>query len=421
MPLAELSLQKSVFSFALILPFAIAMLVYFIIIKIRYSQLELMDLLVLLFIICIPLKIAWSTFYTLLLCFYGIINAFLKHRVNFGNPISYSFIALLLVLLIFGRPTDYSSIEKQLSLLFFAIISATITLPKSKIYTYYVHFFIIFNAIMVVSGISFLISLDEFYGVGIIDYFRDIKSYSINVRKWFYYDHAAFLSFFGLIGMPFAHNLYKEKSIALNLVWLFHILLFSFIALAGTRICLLLYAIFLANMLCSNWRIRRRIIINLSIYTLFAIILTLNIQKVDPSRSQLWSVSWEAIKEKPLFGYGLNNSNAIINDMHYIHKAGFSSALDLNHSHNQFLTFLLEIGFIGLAALVAIIGIVFYKAKLLKNETFILFLIGLGYMFLTESILETSKPIYVVCFLLLLISTAKDQINDSFQGPNQIS
>ena len=421
LPLAELSLHKSIFPFALMLPFAIVLLIYFIIIKLRYSHSGLLDLLVLLFVICIPLKIAWSTFCTLLLCFYGIINAVLRQRINYKNPITYSFIALLLVLLIIGRPDDYSSVEKQLSLLFFAVISATLTLPKSKIYEYYVHLFLFFNAIMVVSGISFLISLDDFYGVGIIDYFKDIKNYSINVRKWFYYDHAAFLSLFGLIGIPFAHSLYSEKKIDIKLIYLYHILLFSFIALAGTRLCLFLYGIFLANMLFPKWNIRRRVIINLSVYALFTTLLVFNIEKIDKSRYQLWSVSWEAIKEKPLFGYGLNKSNDIINNMHYINKAGFSSTLDLNHSHNQFLTFLLEIGFIGLAAIVAILGFVTYKANLFKNRTFILFLIGLGYMFLTESVLETSKPIYVICFLLLVITTLKDQLNASCQSPNQIS
>ncbi|PCJ97709.1 MAG: hypothetical protein COA50_04520 [Flavobacteriaceae bacterium] len=403
LPLAELSLQGPTYTMVLLSPFIIFLLVFLINIRKQYKVTTL-EVLILLFIICIPLKIAWTTFCTILLCAYGLFSAINNKKLLFRNPFFYGFIGVFCLLVFFGRPSSFSIIDKQLSLLLFAFISTTIFFPKYKVYRYYVFTFFILNAIMLASSICFLFWFNDFYGLEIADYFINIKDYSDNIRGWLYYDHAAFLSFFGLVGLLFAHKLYERKEMDLKLVYSYHILLFLFIVLVGTRICLGLYVVFLVNLL-TNWSNKKRILINTLLYVIFGSLLIFNIQKIDLNRYHLWNVSWEAIKDNPLFGYGLGKSNAILHNRYFIDKANFLSPLDLNHSHNQYITFLLEIGFVGLTVVIAGIAYFVYITKLYKNTVAVLFMFGLGYMFLTESILQTSKPLYVICFLFTFLTS----------------
>src|SRR5690606_41733303 len=64
---------------------------------------------------------------------------------------------------------------------------------------------------------------------------------------------------------------------------------------------------------------------------------------------------------------------------------------------------LLEIGLVGTLALIILLSWFLYKGKYYKDDTLVLFVLGLSYMFLTESVFETSKPMYVICFLFLVI------------------
>jgi len=406
-PLGELVMQKSSYSIVLILPFLVLLLLF----KRHYLSKGTLDFLVLLFIFCIPLKIAWTTFITILLCLFGLLSTFLKKKNNIKNTTSYVFVGMFLLLIVFGQPDSFSLIEKQLSYLMFALIGVTLSFSKFKIYKYYVLFMLVLNAIMVVSAISFLLWFNDFYALDTINYFEDIKKYDGNVRKWFYYNHAAFLSFFGLIGVLFSHKLYDRKELDIKLLSLYHVFLVLFIILVGTRICLLIYVVFLFN-LVVKLNNKKRIFINTTFFAVFALLLVFYIQEADVNRYRLWSISWEAIKEKPFFGFGLGQSNNILHNEVFIDRAGFSVPYRLNHSHNQFLTFLLEIGSIGALVMFGTFILFLSKTKMYRDVTFLLFILGLGYLFMTESVLQTSKPLYVISFLFLII-TSKDFLNDT--------
>jgi O-antigen ligase len=266
---------------------------------------------------------------------------------------------------------------------------------------------LVLNAVIVASGISFLLWFHEFYSFGVLDYFKEIKIYSGHVRDWLFYDHAAFISFFGLVGMLFAHRLFQNKELDRKFLFLYHIILLLCIILVGARIGLLIYMIFLMNLVLQCGGVRR-LLINSLLFVVFSAMLVFNIHKIDQNRYHLWSVSWEAIREKPWFGHGLGASNGLLHDSLYIKRAGFSEALELNHSHNQFITFFLEIGLLGFIMTTLILGYFLYRTGHYKNTSLMLFLFGLGYIFLSESILETSKPLYIICFLFLILTSHSD-------------
>lgn len=363
----------------------------------------ILGVLTLLFILCIPLKIAWTTFCTILLCIYGIYLLIKEKRTDRKSNLFIFYICIFSFFILFGRPSELSLMNIQLALPLFAILSVSVIYKSIDAHLKnYVFFFLLFNAIILTAGINFLLWFHNFYGLGIMDYFSEIKIYSGNVREWLFYDHAAFLSYFGLVGLLFANELYKQSKIPKEIYYLYNILMFLFIIVVGARIALLVFLVFRINFILKLRPITR-ITLNGIIFGAVASLLYLNIDKIDLNRYHLWSVSWEAIKERPWFGYGLETSNAILHDPRFMERAGFSIPLNLNHSHNQFLTFVVEMGFIGTFCFFAALVYFLYKERLFSNTTMVLFVYGLGYIFLTESILQTSKPLYVICFLFLLI------------------
>lgn len=404
-PLSELVLESKIKTFlimALILPFTIFFTFYFLL-YVKKTQLKILDILLFLFIVCIPLKIAWTTFITLLLCLYGFLIAIKRGKIVYKTPIFFGFLLMFSLLVLFGRPLSFSSIDKQLSLLLFAFVSITVWIPKFKIYKYYIFSFASLYAIMLASGLSFLFFFKDFYALDIGDYFKEIKSYNGNIRRWLYYDHAAFLSFFGLAGMILAQELLNKRKMDKKWVYVYNLLLILFIILSGSRVSLLIYGVLLFNSLIKL-DLKYRIFANMSIYVIFAFTLTLYIKTIDTIRYHLWFVSWEAIKKKPLFGYGLGQSKRVLQSTYFNDRPVSSTLPELNHSHNQFLTFFIEVGFIGFFVLSGIFALFLYRTKLYKSTSMVLFLFSLGYVFLTESILNTSKPLYVLCFLFLILA-----------------
>ncbi|TLP80757.1 O-antigen ligase family protein [Maribacter sp. ACAM166] len=400
-PLVEITIDKKEYALFLLTPFIILLILYLTLVKKKTTP-NITEILCLIFIICIPLKIAWTTFIAILLVIYGLYDTKVNKRELVSKPLVFLFLGYFCVLLFFGRPSDLSDIDMQLGLLLWAIIGATIRMPKEKIYKYYIMTFTVINAIVITSGIGFLYWFNELYGLQLTDYFHDIKLYSRDVRGWLYYDHAAFLSFFAIIGLLFLHELYQQKKVNRTVVCLYHILLVAFVLITATRIGLIIYLLVLLNVLVSlNYRLR--LLVNTAALGIFSFFLFLKIESIDSSRAILWQNSWEVIKFNPFLGHGVGQSNQMLQTA-YIGKDNIGlPVLELNHSHNQYLTYLLELGFIGSFALMLGLVFVLHKTKQYKNKNLIIFLFATSFLFLTESALQTSKPLYVLSFLLILV------------------
>lgn len=368
-----------------------------------FSKLKLLDILCFVFILCIPLKIAWTTFIALLICAYTIVLGVRDKKFDFKNPDALILVAFFLVLLIFGRPSSIKVIDHQLALIIFYVVIASARFNWQLVSRFYIYFIVVLNSALVTSGILFLISFKEVFGLGVSEYFLKIKTFSGNIREWLYYDHAVFLTFFGLVGLLFIKELVGFKKESKGLVLCYHILLLSTIVLVGARISLFIYLAFIVNISIEP-KPKSRILANTGVFLAVLVLLFSFISSIDQIRSGLWAVSWEAIKEKPLLGYGLGSSDQVIHQEDIMQIAQTQVPILLNHSHNQFLTFLLEVGFIGTLLLVLFIMIYLKQGKRYKGITMVLFIFGLCYVFLTESILQTSKPLFVLCFLFAIIT-----------------
>jgi O-antigen ligase len=408
-PLVEFTLNKKHYTFFLLIPF----IVLGIITLIYYNEefkFDLKQLLLFAFIACIPLKIAWTTFFAVLLCIYGTITSIKSKNTQKDWKLASFFIVYFLVLIIVGRPSSISDFDMQLGLFLWALIVLTIKSSKIKTQKYYIVFLMFFHVIITASAISFLLNFNQFYGFQLADFFQNMKLYSRDIRNWLYYDHAAFLSFFGTIGILFLHKLYKQRELKTVTVVIYHLFLISFIFITATRIGFVIYLFIVMNVLASLTT-RARLILNTTFFGIFATTLIYNIHNIDPDRAILWNTSWSIIKERPFFGQGLGQSNEAL-------LAAFNSRgniglplLELNHSHNQYLTYVLELGFLGVAILFLSFFLFLLWSKQLKNELFSTYLFAVGLLFLTESALQTSKPLYVLSFLLILVFTKTQAMN----------
>ncbi len=400
-PLVEFTINKKCLALNLLLPFIILGIITFIIYRKRpYFNLRL--LLPVAFIACIPLKIAWTTFFGLLLGVYGLISIALKIEKIDNWYLAYFFSGNIILLLILGRPSGVSDFDMQLGLFLWALVGVTARFPKKALFRAYIWFFMFFHAIIIASSVGFLFSFSELYGLELADFFQKIKLYSREIRNWLYYDHAAFLSFFGTVGVLFLHKLYKFKEIKLASVLTYHLLLISFIFFTATRIGFAVYLLILLNVLFSSGY-RIKLGLNTIFLITFATVLFSNIGVIDNDRAILWNTSWDAIKERPFFGHGLGKSNEILQKA-FENKDGIGlPLLELNHSHNQYLTYLLELGFLGTAILLIALVYFVLRSKQFKNEMFMVYLFAVGLLFLSESALQTSKPLYVLAFLFIFI------------------
>lgn len=115
-------------------------------------------------------------------------------------------------------------------------------------------------------------------------------------------------------------------------------------------------------------------------------------------REKLWTTSIEAINEKPIFGYGPKGAQKELNGR-YI-KKGFKNIIGFN-SHNQYLTTLIENGFVGLFVLFSIFLVAFARSIKMKSLSNCIVVLIFAVAFLTESVLVRQKG---VVFFSIVIS-----------------
>ena len=111
LPMVEFTDQTPMFVALILFPFLILILICLIFYRKEY-RLNILDGLLLLLIVSIPLKIAWTTFSAILLCAFGLYQSIKNKEVNFKNWNFIFFVAVFLLLLIFGRPSGFNDISK---------------------------------------------------------------------------------------------------------------------------------------------------------------------------------------------------------------------------------------------------------------------------------------------------------------------
>lgn len=125
----------------------------------------------------------------------------------------------------------------------------------------------------------------------------------------------------------------------------------------------------------------------------------INNRVADDSRIARWSAIWEYIKEKPVLGYGVGSESAVLQQAYNDQGLQISSERNYN-THNQYLFYLIEQGFIGLFLLLFYFGTNIFTAFKRRDFFIISFIVGIMMVFIFENYMYRSMGYLTIALFL---------------------
>lgn len=114
-------------------------------------------------------------------------------------------------------------------------------------------------------------------------------------------------------------------------------------------------------------------------------------QTVEP-RLERWKISANLIKKSPVMGYGTGSEIQLLQEQ-YFAKKFYSSYLHRLNSHNQYLSFLIKTGILGLSIYIVTLVYGFRRAVKKRDVIFFSLLILLAVVSLSENVLDADKGV----------------------------
>ena len=251
--------------------------------------------------------------------------------------------------------------------------------------------------------------------------------------------HPTYLGFFYLLSMVFLAGEFldstnKKSSVFLLLGIVFFSLETAFMASrAGFLALFLFYAVF-AFYVFRNGKNRKRAFVVVSFSMLSFIILflsfspisgrakeavenstsiseTKNEEKVASTSERFvsWQTAWEIGRDYPM-GVGTGNWKSHFN-LRYSQKGASFAAAHSHPAHNAYLQILVEWGWIGLFALLALLLAGFKRALELNDLFFLMFVVGVSFHFIFESMLELQQGLVFIGFWMFFLIHRKPNSN----------
>ena len=251
--------------------------------------------------------------------------------------------------------------------------------------------------------------------------------------------HPTYLGFFYLLSMVFLAGEFldstnKKSSLFLLLGIVFFSLETAFMASrAGFLALFLFYAVF-AFYVFRNGKNRKRAFAVVSFSMLSFIILFLSFSPISgrakeavenstsisetkkeekvastSERFVSWQTAWEIGRDYPM-GVGTGNWKSHFN-LRYSQKGASFAAAHSHPAHNAYLQILVEWGWIGLFALLALLLAGFKRALELNDLFFLMFVVGVSFHFIFESMLELQQGLVFIGFWMFFLIHRKPNSN----------
>ena len=115
------------------------------------------------------------------------------------------------------------------------------------------------------------------------------------------------------------------------------------------------------------------------------------------SRLSRWNIVVQLIEKKPIIGYGTGSEVALLHENFFTNKL-YNSFLHNLNAHNQYLSFLLKSGIIGLLIYIATLAFGFRISFLQKDLLFIAFMAIITIVSFSENYLDVDKGIIFYAF-----------------------
>jgi O-antigen ligase len=361
------------------------------------------------FVSTIPLKMAWVSFAALILVAYALWNFFIRKHLEIG-PTQWALLVFFAVPLLFLGDGNIAKMAIPMGFLLFFIIGSMLDFSQENqgIKQIYVKVFFMLMSIILVNSVLFIVSDGYYFKSEGLAYFSNVKLHSQEILYWIYYRHPTFLSFFIIIGSVFCVDLFRKGAIDRSFGVAYGLCTLLVLGILGSRFALLI-ALSLPFWYSLPIRYLKRAILPAWII-LFGII-TLFIDRFDVQRARLWRWSWSAIMERPCFGYGTGASEAVLPSYLSVNRGGVETLMEVNHSHNQLLAYLLENGLIGTLIFLAAFFYMTFDFAQSKNKTLLLVSFMLLLLMIVEAPFRTTTPLYLSAFLLTVFSKSSTAFN----------
>lgn len=358
--------------------------------------------LIALFIISISLKPAWVTFTTLLVLAFGLTRLAGRRKFAISKG-AIAIVLLFLVPLVFLGDGRISKLSIPLGFVWFPIVAGCIDLTSQRIeiQRMYARIFLIIMAISLVSWIVLVYYEGYFYGITFSNYFTDIKSAAHQAMFWLYFPHTTFLSFFVLLGALFCLDFYRNNKADRNFSILYWVFSSLFVIVLGSRI-----GIAMAGLLPTLALVPVKYLkpLLLPLWLLLFGVIWYFIADLDPLRANLWELSLKNISRELWFGHGTGSSEIVLPEKLYLADGGRDVRMPVNHSHNQFLTYILENGIMGMLGVGIAMAFLWRVFTRWRNKSTLLFFFSLLVLMTVESPFRTTNVLYTISFVFTLFS-----------------
>jgi O-antigen ligase len=125
---------------------------------------------------------------------------------------------------------------------------------------------------------------------------------------------------------------------------------------------------------------------------------------LDPEpRMVRWQCAWEAIRMSPWIGFGTGAEEGVLKERYYAHHLMISYKLGLN-AHNQFLSFWLKTGILGMSVYIALLALAFREAWRRKDIYLMSFAVIITCISLSENILDVNKGIFFFSMFFVMLA-----------------
>ncbi|WNH13970.1 O-antigen ligase family protein [Thalassobellus suaedae] len=370
------------------------------------------QLIVTLFFGVLFLKIAWVTFILLILTLYSVISFLLDKQKRIILKLWYLiYILIFIIYLFFGKVSKFEDLSIPIIFVLVSIVFLfrTFHIDIDKLQKDVVVIYTVLMSVIIITGILFLLNYGEFYDIDYLNYFVDdnIKLFNQKVFFWIKYSHSLFISSFFFCGFFFCVKQYQNKQIGKSLYLSYFIFTLISILLLGSRMMFFIFVLFcFVFFVVKSFKIRSFSLVVLWMITLS--FLFFNICKIDQNRCRLWKMSYNAIEENTS-GFGINSNVNVLKERKHLLGSMFTELPKENHSHNQFLTDIIELGIIGFILKFLLWTVLGYYLFRFSEETYFYIYIMFLYIMIIESPFQTATPsnFYVFIFYLSLIREKK--------------
>jgi O-antigen ligase len=119
--------------------------------------------------------------------------------------------------------------------------------------------------------------------------------------------------------------------------------------------------------------------------------------KQPESRAVRWEQALQLSYASPLIGYGTGSEKRLLKERYFEKKLYRSYLLQLN-AHNQYISFLLKTGIIGLSVFLTVLVMGFIAAWRRRDAVFSCFMLLVAIVSISENILDVNKGIFFYSF-----------------------